>query len=355
LKAGQWNKAVVPLRQRLAVSGYLPAEAPRDSAQYDHDVEHAIRAFQQAHGLKVTGALDPATLNALNVPLATRINQVVMNLDRWRWMPDDLGDHHFIVNVPYYHLIARENGKPTLDIRVVVGKRGNETPIFSDVMEHVVFSPYWNVPPSIAAEETLPALARDPNYLQRMNMEVVGRNGRVVPAAAIPWGDPGALRAYSIRQRPGSNNALGHVKFMFPNEHNVYLHDTPADSLFSRVGRAYSHGCVRVEEPEALAQYVLRNQDEWTPANIKRAMYSGNERYVKLPTPIPVHIVYFTAWVDDNGGLHFQDDVYGYDTKQAAAMKAAKVGGGKRTTRKPNGATPAKPGNANASAAGASR
>jgi murein L,D-transpeptidase YcbB/YkuD len=317
LKVGQWNQAVVALRRRLAASGYLPAQAATDSAQYDADVETAVTGFQTAHGLKATGQLDAATVAALNVPLEKRMQQVAMNLERWRWMPDDLGARHFFVNVPYYHLIAREQGKPVLDIRVVVGKRGNETPIFSDEMETVVFSPYWNVPESIALEETVPALARDPNYLARNNMEVVTRSGQVVSPSAVPWGDPDALRAYSFRQRPGSDNALGHVKFLFPNEHSVYLHDTPADALFKRIGRAFSHGCVRVEEPEALAQYVLRDQSEWTPERIVQAMRAGTERHVKLAAKIPVHIVYFTAWVDDNGGLHFQDDVYGYDARQA--------------------------------------
>jgi murein L,D-transpeptidase YcbB/YkuD len=203
----------------------------------------------------------------------------------------------------------------------VVGKRGDETPTFSDEMTHVVFSPYWNVPESIAIEETAPAIARDPNYLSRNNMEVVNAAGRVVPEAAIPWGDPAALGGLSFRQRPGASNALGLVKFMFPNRYNVYLHDTPADDLFGRIGRAFSHGCVRVEEPETLAQYVLRDQSEWTAEAIHAAMRAGEERHVKLAQPIPVHIVYFTTWVDANGGLHFQPDVYGYDAKHSHASR----------------------------------
>ena len=206
-----------------------------------------------------------------------------------------------------------------LDIRVVVGKRGNETPLFSDQMETVVFSPYWNVPDTIALEETAPAAARDPGFLARNNMEVVDKRGRVVSIESLPWGNEDALRGYRFRQRPGESNALGFVKFLFPNQHAVYLHDTPADALFHRIGRAFSHGCVRVEEPETLAQYVLRDRPEWPPDAIHSAMRAGKERHVKLSQPIPVHIVYMTAWVDDNGGLHFQDDVYGYDARQARA------------------------------------
>jgi murein L,D-transpeptidase YcbB/YkuD len=320
LKVGQWNPTVPALRQRLAASGYLPATASLDSEQYDADVEIAIRAFQEHHGLKATGNLDPPTVTAVNVPLPQRIAQVAMNLERWRWMPDDLGARHFLVNIPYFHLVAREDGKQVLDMRVVVGKRGNETPIFTDEMTHVVLSPYWNIPETIALEETAPALARDPDYLERNNMEVVNAAGRVVPASSIQWGNESALAGLRFRQRPGASNALGFVKFMFPNEHNVYLHDTPADALFSRIGRAFSHGCVRVEEPEVLAQYVLRDQAKWTPETIRTAMRSGEEQHVKLPQPIPVHIVYLTAWVDEKGGLHFQDDVYGYDAKQARAQ-----------------------------------
>jgi murein L,D-transpeptidase YcbB/YkuD len=321
LKVGDWNQAVVPLRQRLAVSGYLSANAATDSAQFDADVAAAIQKFQEHHALKATGRLDPPTLAALNVPLDERIAQVALNLERWRWMPDSLGARHFIVNIPYFHLIARENGQPVLDIRIVVGKRGDETPVFSDEMTHVVFSPYWNVPESIAIEETAPAIARDPNYLSRNDMEVVNAAGRVVPESAIPWGDAAALSGLSFRQRPGASNALGLVKFMFPNRHSVYLHDTPADELFRRIGRAFSHGCVRVEEPEALAQYVLRDQSQWTPEAIHAAMRAGQERHVKLSQPIPVHIVYFTTWVDANGGVHFQPDVYGYDMKQSHARR----------------------------------
>jgi murein L,D-transpeptidase YcbB/YkuD len=179
-----------------------------------------------------------------------------------------------------------------------------------------VFSPYWNIPETIALEETAPAVARDPDYLSRNNMEVITASGRIIPAEQIPWDDEDALRGLSFRQRPGANNALGFVKFLFPNKYDVYIHDTPADALFSRIGRAFSHGCVRVEEPETLAQYVLRGRPEWTPEAIVAAMRAGDERHVALDAPIPVHIVYLTAWVDAGGGLHFQKDIYGYDAAQ---------------------------------------
>jgi len=313
LRPGQSSPVVVALRKRLAAEGSLDAAQANDSPRFDDDVAAAVGRFQEHHALKASGILDAATLDALNVPLDARIAQVAINMERWRWLPDDLGERHFLVNIPYYHLIAREHGKPVLDIRVVVGKPGNETPTFSDEMTEVVFSPYWNIPETIALEETAPAALRDPNYLARNNMEVVNASGRVVSSADVPWGDEQALRGLSFRQRPGANNALGFVKFLFPNRYNVYIHDTPADALFSRIGRAFSHGCIRVEEPETLAQYVLRDRAEWTPDAILTAMRAGDERHVKLNSPIPVHIVYLTSWVDDAGGLHFQPDIYGYD------------------------------------------
>lgn len=314
-KPGSSGPAVAALRQRLAAAGYFKGD-PAASASYDADVQAAVTSFQELHAIKATGVVDAPTLAALNVPLEARIRQVALNLQRWRWMPDQLGDRHFLVNVPYFHLIAREQGKPVMDIRVVVGKPGNNTPLFSDEMESVVFSPYWNIPDSIAQGETLPSIARDPSFLARQNIEIVRVSGsgvEPVSPADVDWDDPEALKAFAFRQRPGSGNALGYVKFLFPNPHNVYLHDTPADHLFGKPTRAFSHGCVRVEEPEVLAKYVLRDHPEWTDEAIFAAMRAGVEKHVKLKQRIPVHIVYFTAWVDENNGLHFQPDVYGYD------------------------------------------
>jgi len=295
------------LRERLAQGGELKEGG---------DLQAAVKSFQELHSIKATGIVDAATLAALNVPLERRMQQVAINMQRWRWMPDDLGDRHFLVNIPYYHLIARESGKPVMDIRVVVGKPGHETPIFSEDMETVVFSPYWNIPDTIAENETAPAVARDPNYLAKQGIEIlrVSSSGtQTVNASDVNWDNPESLKGLAFRQRPGSSNALGHVKFLFPNQYNVYLHDTPADALFAKPGRAFSHGCVRVEEPETLAKYVLKGYPEWTDENIFAAMSAGVEKHVRLKEKIPVHIAYFTAWVDENGGLHFQPDIYGYD------------------------------------------
>lgn len=319
-----WLKAVQPvhpeyeaLRQALVgLFGQLELGAARPAPSG----AEAIRVFQEHHAIPPTGVIDAATRKAMTVPLEDRVEQVSVNLERWRWMPDDLGERHLMVNIPFYHLTAREHGKAVTDIRVVVGKPGLETPIFSGEMDTVVFSPYWNIPDSIVEGETAPALAKDPRYLARNNMEILrrsesGESKRVDPSD-VDWDNPDELRLLAIRQRPGPNNALGHVKFLFPNPYNVYLHDTPADALFERPGRAFSHGCVRVEEPEALAKYVLRDDPSWPEAQILTAMNAGVEKAVRLKTPIPVHIVYFTAGVDNQGGLHFWPDVYGYDRKR---------------------------------------
>jgi len=322
LKPGASNAAVVALRQRLTATGELPDARRRGStppSRYDAQVEAAVRAFQEHHGLDATGVVNAATAEAMNVTVDDRLAQIAVNLERWRSMPDDLGDRHFIVNIPSFHVVAREGGTPVFDSRVVVGKPGNETPVFSSEMTTVVFSPYWNIPDTIAAGETAPAVARDAGYLARNNIEILRirtSGAERVDPSSVNWNDPEAVKELAFRQRPGADNALGHVKFVFPNPYNVYLHDTPADRLFERRGRAFSHGCVRVEQPEALASYVLRGDPTWDEPRIVEAMHSGVERAVKLRAPIPVHIVYFTAWVDAAGGIQFRPDIYNYDRRQ---------------------------------------
>ncbi len=254
------------------------------------------------------------------------VPQIALNMERWRWMPDDFGAHHILVNVPAFHMAVRENGRAVLDMKVVVGKTGHETPIFSGDMSTIVFSPYWNVPDSIAEGETAPAAARDPDYLARNNIEIlrVSKSGTIaVDPRKVDWDDADAIKALAFRQKPGASNALGHVKFLFPNKYAVYLHDTPADALFERRGRALSHGCVRLEQPEALAKYVLRNRPEWDDTRIQAAMTAGEEKQVPLKDKIPVHIVYFTAWPTGSGGVDTWPDVYGHDARQAKASSGS--------------------------------
>jgi murein L,D-transpeptidase YcbB/YkuD len=246
-----------------------------------------------------------------------------MNLERWRWVPRNLGQRYILINVPAYQLQVVEGEKPVLAMRVIVGKPDTPTPLFSDEMTYVVFSPYWNIPENILREETLPRAVSDPAYLARNNIEVVS-GGEVIDPASIDWADASATTGLRFRQEPGDKNALGLVKFIFPNHFNVYLHDTPSDRLFNRATRALSHGCIRVEQPLALAEYVLRDHPQWTSDRMVKAMNSHSEQAVTLKTKLPVHIGYWTAWVEGDGSVTFLGDPYGIDQAQARMRGATR-------------------------------
>jgi len=297
------------------------ANAATTASVFDAATREALKRFERRHGLAADGRLDREVRAALNVPVEDRIRQIELNLERWRWLPDTLGDRYVLVNIPTYHLTAVDHGQIGLQMRVVTGKQDSPTPIFSDEMTTVVFSPYWNVPPDIARNETMPAVMRDPGYLGRNNLEVV-RGGRVLDPWSVDWSRPGDVQ---FRQRPGAHNALGGVKFMFPNQFDVYLHDTPADALFARVERDYSHGCVRLEQPFEMARWVLQDRSEWTPEKIQAAMSSGREQHIALKHHIPVYIVYETVWVDDDGTEEFRKDVYGHDARQERVLPASPI------------------------------
>lgn len=320
LKPGQKSPAVRALAARLAAtrdySGTVPAAG--QAASYTEEMQEAVKRFQGRHGLTPDGAIGPEVQAAMNVPVDARIRQIELNLERWRWLPRDLGDRHIIVNIPEMRLNVWDNGKVPLTMRVVVGTKDTQTPIFTEDMTYLVFSPYWNVPDSIAQGETLPAMMRDSQFLERNNMEIVDASGKTVQASEADFSDP---TRYRFRQKPGGQNSLGLVKFMFPNQFNVYLHDTPAESLFTRASRSFSHGCVRLEDPVALAQYVLKDQPEWTKERIQEAMNAGEETTVKLGSAIPVYLGYWTASVDPDGAPQFRKDVYGIDGQQGVKVK----------------------------------
>jgi len=319
LKPGQWSPLAGALARRLAASGDYSGNRPQGgvSTQYDRDLQEAVKRFQRRHGLADDGVIGPALASEMNVPVEARIRQIELNMERWRWLPRDLGDPHILVNIPEMRLDVSERGTTPLTMRVVVGKPDTQTPIFNDRMTYLVFSPVWNVPDDIAEKETLPAVLSDPGFLSRMNMEVVDASGNRVEPGSIDLSSP---ERYRFRQRPGGSNALGLVKFMFPNQFNVYLHDTPTDSLFARASRSFSHGCVRLEQPEKLAEYVLRDQPEWTSERIKEAMHAGEEKIVKLKAAIPVYLGYWTARVTPDRQMQFRQDVYGIDANQSAKL-----------------------------------
>jgi L,D-transpeptidase YcbB len=319
LKPGQRHETVVAIAKRLAASGDYKGSVPRDGqpASYSGALVEAVKRFQRRHGLTDDGVITPAVVAEMNVPIEERIGRIRLNLERWRWLPHDLEERYILVNIPEARLEVWDHGNVPITMRTIVGKQDTPTPIFNDVMTHVVFSPYWNVPPNIAEGETLPAIVKDPEFLSRQNMEILDASGNPVDPSSIDLSDPSK---YRFRQRPGAENSLGLVKFMFPNQFDVYLHDTPADSLFARAGRSFSHGCVRLEQPVVLARYVLRDQPEWTELRIEEAMHAGEEQHVKLKNPLPVYLGYWTARVSADGIVQFRKDVYGVDQRQTALL-----------------------------------
>lgn len=322
LAPGATGSAVGLLRARLAASGDLPGGQAGSDGQaggsFDSSLEAAVKRFQTRHGLEATGKVDKATLAALNVPAEERARQAALNLERWRWMPTDLGERYLVVNVPEFELEVIEGGRETFRMRVIVGKEQSKTPVFSDRMTFLELNPYWNVPASILREEIVPGLAKDSGYLAERNMEVVTADGTPAGGDWSGLGAPGS--SLRVRQRPGPQNSLGRIKFMFPNEFDVYLHDTPTDQLFNRAERDFSHGCIRVERPVDLAAFLMRDDPKWTREAVLTALATQETRRVDLPKPLPVHIVYWTAWVEEDGVLHFRDDVYGHDTALAEAL-----------------------------------
>ncbi len=303
LKKGTSSPVVAQIKSQLQMTGDLIGT---DTSQLFNDtLELGVKTFQLRHGYTPDGVVGPAILKELNVPAQRRLQQLVMNMERMRWMPNQpRSDNLIVVNIPEFVLHMYEGNKKVWDMNVVVGKEGHNTMMFTGDLNQVVFSPHWNVPPSIVKKEILPAIDKNPNYLAEQNMEIVGEEG------GLP----------KIRQLPGGENALGSVKFLFPNSFNIYFHDTPSKSLFSKDKRAYSHGCIRLSDPEKMAKYLLRNQPDWTPEKIEEAMNAGEEKFVKVKKPVPVFITYYTAWVDQNGLLNFREDIYKHDEKLARKM-----------------------------------
>ena len=303
------------LRRRLAAGGDL--KLPVDWPVFDAAVEAAVRRFQARHGLEVDGVVGKHTLAELDLAVQARIRQLEVNLERLRWLPNRFGDEYVLVNIPAFQLYAYRAGRLELEMPVVVGQPNKPTPILTAQMKYVVFSPYWNVPPKIATQEIWPQLVADQGYLGRKNYEIVTASGEPFDADRLSAEQlvRGGLR---IRQRPGRQNSLGGVKFIFPNRHDVYLHDTPEDRLFHRARRDFSHGCVRVARPAELAAWVLRGR--WSRERILTAMGRDQEEHVRLAEAIPVFMVYRTAWVDREQIVHFRRDIYGLDAARSRAL-----------------------------------
>ncbi|MEM6711427.1 MAG: L,D-transpeptidase family protein [Pseudomonadota bacterium] len=296
--------------------------APINPNRFDETLDEAVRAFQGNHNLTADGIVGPATFAALNASAGDLVPDIIANMERWRWMPRDLGEFHVIANVPEFRLWVRQEGEAIFTTRTVVGQNKHRTAIFSDEMEYMAVNPYWNVPASIARNELLPRVLEDPGYLLSGGYEVV-HNGQVFSPLAVNWQLASEQGLPRIRQQPGRGNALGEIKFMFPNQHAIYFHDTPSRSLFGRDHRSFSHGCVRVQNPWEFAEALLTNEPDWDVARA-RSLQGPNERNIMLDTHIPVHITYFTARVDEDGRLIMAGDLYGHHARVVAALGLGK-------------------------------
>jgi L,D-transpeptidase YcbB len=323
LKPGISHPQVALLRQRLDIPA--SAQVMSDGAPeefYDDSLADAVREFQTRAGLPGKGVINAATRDALNKGVkAADASNILVNMERWRWEPRDLGQRYIFVNIPEFLVRVIDNGRLAHEERIVTGSPQHRTPIFSDEMEYVVFNPYWNVPESILLKEILPAARRNPDFFQRNNLEVVWQGKRTVDPYMVDWEAVNPTKV-SLRQPPGPSNALGQIKFLFPNKHSVYMHDTPTKKLFNESVRAFSHGCMRVRNPVKFAEVLLGEQG-WSPTKVRQALDTTEDYQVTLDRKVPVHIMYFTLWADRSGNLQEFSDVYEYDDKLKTALKIA--------------------------------
>ncbi len=331
LDPGDRHARVALLRERLQAGGDLPGitgiggpAAEADPELYDDELEAAVRRFQERHGLGVDARVGPATLRALNVSAAERLRQVEVGLERWRWLPRERTEREIRVNVAAHTVHIYDDGDESLAIRAIVGRTDRPTPLFSGRMTYLVLAPYWNVPPTLAIRDQLPKIRADLGHLAREGIQVLDQaTGARVDPATVDWqgiSGPEFNRRYRLRQDPGPRNAMGHVKFMFPNRHNVYLHDTPDRHLFAQPGRALSSGCIRIEGALEVAKHLLREQAEWNRDRIDSVIAAGRERNVVLARPYLIHLEYRTAFVGADGVVQFRDDIYRLDPAVGEAL-----------------------------------
>ncbi|MEZ5559780.1 MAG: L,D-transpeptidase family protein [Pseudomonadales bacterium] len=321
LRTGDRDARVPALRQRLEITGDLPATETQidDPLRFDASVETAVQAFQTRHNLDMDGAVGPATLAAMNVPVADRIDQLRLTLERARWIVNDADTSVVIVNIAAAEVYVLEQGAVIWKRRAMVGRSYRQTPLFRGVMTYLEINPTWTVPPGILRNDILPQVRKDPGHLARSNMTLLDQAGNVVDPHSVDWSTLKGM-PYTFRQEPGPNNALGRIKFMFPNEHFVFLHDTPNRELFERPERTFSSGCIRVEDPFSLAAVLLRDPTNWDEKTVKDAVAAAQTRRVRLAQPWPVYLLYWTAEADEAGMARFFPDVYARDARVLEAL-----------------------------------
>ncbi|MBC7448485.1 MAG: L,D-transpeptidase family protein, partial [Hymenobacteraceae bacterium] len=313
---------VAPDSGGTALIGPVAPARRLDPAVYDSALVVRVAGFQARRGLKADGVIGAGTLEALRVPIAQNIRRIQLNMERWRWVPLKKRGRYLLVNIPAFTLhVVGAGGRDELTMRVIVGNKQKSTPIFADDLKYVVLAPYWNVPTSIVVKELRPHQARNSFYLKGEDMEVL-RGDKVVPESKIDWKTvhEGSLAPYRVRQLPGGANPLGPIKFILPNDNDVYLHGTPNQGLFGREKRGFSHGCVRVEDPYRLALHLLRDQPAWTDERIRKTVAAGEPKWITLKAPLPTYLLYLTAWADADGAMHYRDDIYGHDHTLGRAL-----------------------------------
>lgn len=324
IERGDRDSRLPAVQRRLEMLGDLPAEENSVPERYNGRLVSGVISFQKRHGLKADGIVGDRTLAALNLGFKERIRKIKVNLERWRWTPHNLGNRYILVNIADYSLTVVEEGRKVMDMRVVVGRDYRKTPVFNDRLRYIVINPFWNVPRRIAVKDILPKIKEDRVYLDRNNFSILsgwGRSACIIDPQSIDWPAASARSfRYRLRQDPGPANPLGRIKFMFPNKFAVYLHDTPSKRLFGLKRRGYSSGCIRIEKPIDLAEYVLRDQACWSRENLLKAIDTGRRLVLPVKAEIDIHIMYWTAWVDRKGDLQFRKDIYERDRPLSDAL-----------------------------------
>jgi murein L,D-transpeptidase YcbB/YkuD len=327
LEQGMWYPDIALLRKRLAITQGNIADTTDDNNLFDHSLYEQVILFQLRNGLAADGVVGKATIEAMNIPVEDRIATIKANLERWRWLSDDLGERYIKVNIANFELQVIEKDDMVFSTKAIVGRTIRKTPVFSSIMTYLVLNPDWTVPPTILNTDIIPSVISNPDYLAEKNLKILRIDGTEVDPSSIDWlqmvtaGFP-----YRIYQEPGPDNALGRVKFMFPNQYSVYIHDTPDHNLFRRTDRSLSSGCIRVNNSLDLAAWLMKDSPAWTPAQIKNVIDQGKEQTVSLAKPIRVHIVYLTAWANDDGLVYFGKDIYELDQPLLAALRQGPPG-----------------------------